>query len=588
MKKRTVALTDEKITIPEYTDCNTDKMDEITALYTRLSQEDMLEGESNSISNQKKILGKYAMEHGLNNCIFYVDDGISGTTFDRPGFKKMIAEVEAGKVKTVVVKDMSRFGRDHLQIGYYTHVLFDELDVRLLAITEGYDSTKAEGGASDMIDLKNLFNEWYARDTSRKILAVNRIKGNAGEKLCTNAPYGYMKNPENTKEWIIDPVAAEVVKTIFRYCIAGLGPTQIAKRLQAEGVNVPSVHWSLNGVKTPSKPPKDPYGWDSSTIADMLERHEYLGHTVNFKTYKKSYKSKKTLKNPPEKWKWFYNTHPSIIEQETFDKVQQIRAGRRRPTATGKIGLFSGIAFCADCGSKMYYCAAKSMTREQENYVCSGARNKSTHNRPVECDDLHFIRLVVLEEIVLADIKRIMAYIKDYEDAFVEIVRKRAEVQNTQELALCKKLLEKKSSRVEELDRIIKKLYEDTVLGQLNQERFISLCTDFESEQRLLQADCDDLKQIIDEQERKTVNVDKFLATVKKYTKIKKLTPEIVNELIDRIDVHKRDRKHAKKNATQKIDIHYNFIGIIGQLEIPTKKVAAKQNEKATTAAKSA
>lgn len=549
----------------------TEGLKEITALYPRLSQDDALEGESNSISNQKKILAKYAFDHGLNNCVFYVDDGISGTTFDRPGFNHMIADVEAGRVKNLVVKDMSRFGRDYLKVGYFTEVLFPEMDVRFIAINDGVDS---DGGDNDYMPFKNLFNEWYARDTSRKITAVNRLKGNAGEKLCTRAPYGYLKDPENKKQWIIDPEASEVVKKIFCYCIGGYGPTQIARMLREEKVLSPGHHLSAKGLKPASFLTRDPFGWDTATVRKILARMEYLGHTVNFKTYKKSYKSKKTLYNDPSNWKIFKDTHPAIIDQETFDRVQEIREGRRRNTATGKVGLFSGIAHCADCGSKMYYCTSKSITREQENYVCSGFRGKK-----VDCDSSHYIRLVVLEQVVLADLKRVMSFVAKYEDQFIALTKQKAEMQSGKEINMNRKLLEKSKARTGELDKIIQRLYEDNVLGKLTDDRFMKLSYGYEQEQEKLQELIAELEQQIGQQERKAVSVEKFLQTAKRYTDITELTPTIVNELIDRIDIHKRDKRHSKK-AVQQIDIHYNFIGVVGELDIENVVTALPKKEK--------
>ena len=563
--------------IPDSAKVSTEGMSEITALYPRLSQDDALEGESNSILNQKRILAKYAMENGLGNCVFYIDDGVSGTTFDRPGFNRMIADVEAGKVKNVVVKDMSRFGRDYLKVGYFTEVLFPEMDVRFIAINDGVDS---DSGGNDYMPFKNLFNEWYARDTSRKITAVNRLKGNAGEKLCTHAPYGYLKDPDNKKQWIVDPDAVEIVQRIFRYCMGGYGPTQIARLLREEKILVPTVHLLNKGVKLPTKPPHDPYDWTTATIKRILARMEYLGHTVNFKTYKKSYKSKKTLYNDPSNWRIFRNTHPAIIDQETFDRVQEIRAGRRRNTKTGKVGLFSGVAYCADCGSKMYYCAAKSMTREQENYVCSGFRGKS-----VDCDGSHFIRLVTLEQLVLADLQRVMSFVAKYEDAFVAITKRNAELQSSKEIDMNRKLLAKSKARAKELDTIIQKLYEDNVLGKLSDERFLKLSASYEQEQGRLQELIEELEVYVEQQERKAVNVETFLATAKKYTDITELTPTIVNELIDRIEIHKREKRYDKKN-TQQIDIYYNFVGVIGKLDISEVATALPpETEKATSAA---
>lgn len=330
--------------------------DNITALYARLSQEDALDGESNSIANQKKILLKYAMDNGFPNPTFFIDDGVSGVTFDRPGWNEMIRFSEAGKVKTVIVKDMSRMGRDYLKVGYYTESFFAERDIRYIAINDGVDSDK---GDNEFTPFRNLFNDFYARDTSKKIRAVMRAKGNAGEHLCTNPPYGYMKSPDNKKVWIVDEEAAAVVKRVFDLCIAGKGPMQIAKVLTADKVLTVKAYYA----KRDGKPmPDNLYRWDFKTIAGILERPEYTGCTVNFKTYSKSHKLKKRLQNASENYRIFPNTQPAIVEEKVFERVQELRANKRRPTKTGRQGLFSGLLYCADCGEKLYFCTTNSFT----------------------------------------------------------------------------------------------------------------------------------------------------------------------------------------------------------------------------------
>lgn len=555
-KQRSLTFINEKQTPIE-------DLSDITVLYCRLSQDDGQQGDSNSIINQKAILEKYAVERKLPNPIFFVDDGISGTTFKRPGFQKAIGLVEAGKVKHFIVKDMSRFGRDYLKVGFYTEVLFPEMEVRFIAINDGVDSSQ---GDNDFTPFRNIINEWYARDTSKKIKAVMKSKGLAGKKLCTNPPYGYIKDPNDKNHWIIDEEAAEVVRKIFQYCIAGHGPMQIAKILTFEKVLIPTAHLQKKGIRTTNKTAKDTYKWSQETIIKMLSRMDYLGHTVNFKTHTKSYKNKKKLFNDKEDYAIFPNTQEAIIDQETFDKVQAIRKGKRRNTKTGKVGLFSGVAYCPDCGKKHYYCAAKSLTKEQEFYVCAGF-----HTINKTCNDAHYIRLVVLEELVLKDIKRITSYVMQYEDEFVKMAMEHSQSEQLREMSKSQQLLTKSIDRVKELDRIIKRLYEDNVCGKLSDERFMKLSKDYEVEQKGMHDLIAQLQKTISEHEEKTVNIQQFVARVKKYTDISELTPTIVNELIDRVEIHSPDKNSGKR--TQKVDIYYSFVGMIGKIE--TKKQQA-------------
>ena len=384
----------------------------ITACYERLSQEDKLDGESNSISNQKRILEKYCREHGYTAIRHYdEDDGYSGTNFNRPGFQRMLADIKAGKIKRVVVKDMSRFGRNYLQVGMYTEMLFPEYGVHFIAVNDGVDSVR---GDSEFTAIRNVFNEMYAKDTSKKIRATWQSKGRSGEHLTTIPPYGYKKDPENKKRWIVDEEAAAVVQKIFALCMDGMGPTQIAKWLQENKVLSPVAYCYENDLPTTSKRPTDPYKWATKTVVHILERLDYLGHTVNFKTSKQSFKSKKVLWNDPADWVIFENTQESIIEESVFLIVQKIRQGRRRPTKMGDMGMFSGLLFCADCGGKMYLCRANHFKPEQEYYLCSTYRKDRT------LCSTHSIRRVVLEEIVLRNLREAIQYVTQYEDDFVQ------------------------------------------------------------------------------------------------------------------------------------------------------------------------
>ena len=389
--------------------------EELTALYCRLSRDDELQGDSNSIVNQKKILEKYAREHGYSNFKFYVDDGISGTTFNRPGFQQMIADIEAGLVKRVIIKDMSRFGRDYLQVGMYTEIMFPEHDIHFIAVNDGVDSTQ---GDNEFTPFRNIINEWYAKDTSKKIRAVMKVKGNAGEHLTVLPPYGYMKSSDDKKQWVKDEEAAQVVYEIGLYIMDGLGPSQIARKLTERKILTPAAYYESKGRTTNVTKKGSPYAWDSSTIADIMDRwREYLGHTVNFKTRKKSYKSKKTLHNPESEWKIFENTHEAIWTEAIADAARLARQSRRRPTKMGEMGMFSGMMFCADCGSIMYQCRATNFRRDQEYYLCSGYRK----SRDV-CGQTHSIRTVILEELVLQNLREIVSFASQRKDDFVKMV----------------------------------------------------------------------------------------------------------------------------------------------------------------------
>ena len=370
----------------------------ITALYCRLSRDDELQGDSNSIVNQKAVLSKYAKENQFSNTTFFVDDGYSGTNFNRPSWSELLERIENGEVATLIVKDMSRLGRDYLKVGFYAEVLFVEKGVRFIAINNGIDSANQQD--SDFTPFLNIINEWYAKDTSKKIRAVMKSKGEAGEHLCTNPPYGYMKDPDNRKRWIVDGEAAEVVKRIFALCLDGYGPSQIARILKEDKVITPTTYFQQTGRATRNAPPDNLYDWDNKTVSGILERPEYQGHTVNFKTYKQSYKSKKTCYNPEEKWLVFENTHEAIIDADTWARVQELRKNKRRPTRTGKTNMFSGIVRCADCGEKLYYCTSKNFEARQDHFVCSTSRLKGKDVCPT-----HFIRTVVLEQGVLAHMK---------------------------------------------------------------------------------------------------------------------------------------------------------------------------------------
>ncbi|MGL5435468.1 MAG: DUF4368 domain-containing protein [Lachnospiraceae bacterium] len=524
--------------------------EEITAIYCRLSQDDKQEGDSNSIVNQKKILKKYALDHGYTNCQFYIDDGISGTTFNRPGFQSMIADMEAGKVKRIIVKDMSRLGRDYLQVGMYTEIMFPEYDVHFIAVSDGVDSTQ---GDNEFTPFRNIINEWYAKDTSKKIRAVKRAKGMSGEHIGSHPPYGYMKNPENIKEWIVDAEAAEVVIEIFRLCVEGYGPTKIANMLTERKILCPTTYALSKGGKARTVIPDNHYQWNSPAVAKILERMEYLGHTVNFKTYIKSFKNRKKIDNSPDQWKVFQNTHEAIIDQETYDIVQKIRQGKRRPTKMGEMPMFSGLLYCADCGSRMRFHRQVNEVPEKHNFTCGNYRHNS-HS----CT-MHYIRNIVVEQIIMENLKEVIGYISNYEDEFVQSVMDADVRQRNKELSQKRRKLVEMQARIKELDNIFQRIYEDNIGGKLSDERFMKLSKGYEDEQHTLQNETASLEQELTQEDRKTINVDRFITIVKKYTNMTELTPEILREFIDRIIIHAPDKSSGKR--LQEVEIIYNHIG---------------------------
>lgn len=541
--------------------------DNITALYARLSQEDALDGESNSIANQKKILLRYAADNGFPNPTFFIDDGVSGVTFDRPGWNEMIRLAEAGNVKTVIVKDMSRMGRDYLKVGYYTESFFAERDIRYIAINDGVDSDK---GDNDFTPFRNLFNDFYARDTSKKIRAVMRSKGNAGEHLCTNPPYGYKKDPADKKKWIVDEEAAVVVKRIFDLCIAGKGPMQIAKALTADKVlTVKAYYTKQSGKVLPDKP----YQWSSKSIAGILERQEYTGCTVNFKTYSKSHKLKKRLQNAPENYRIFPNTQPAIIEEKVFERVQELRANKRRPTKTGRQGLFSGLLYCADCGEKLYFCTTNSFTPKQEHYVCSNYKSNTG-----TCS-VHFIREETLKLFVRQRIFDITAMFIDDIQGFQKIVYQQRFAETEKAVKRQKKELEQARKRIAELDRIFKRIYEDDINGTISHERFLKLSSEYEAEQKELTAFVKTEQAAVDTYEQDRTDFDSFAAVIRKYVGIRELTPTIVNEFVKKIIVHAPDKSTGHRR--QRIEIVWNFIG---ELEQDEDKQTIERQRKSRTA----
>lgn len=530
----------------------------ITALYCRLSQDDGNVGDSDSIVNQKKILAEYAERNSYMPYQFYIDDGFSGTNFERPQFEQMIEDAQKGIVKRIICKDLSRFGRDYIKVGLYTEFIFPDKDIHFIAVNDDVDSNVQKD--NDLAPFKNLFNEWYARDTSKKIKAVKKAKGLAGEHMSCVAPYGYRKNPDNPKEWLIDEESAEIVREIFRLCVDGYGPRRIANILTERKILIPSAYALEKGYAVRNNIPKNPCQWSSTVVVDILERMDYLGHTVNFKTHRKSYKQKKKIENDKSEWKIFENTHEPIIDKSTFDIVQKIRENRKRPTKMGEMPMFSGILFCADCGKKLSFHRRVNDPDSKHNFVCSNYRS-NTHN----CS-MHYIRNVVVEQLVLENLREVVSYVKAYEDEFVQMVMDADIKQKNKELAKKKRLLSDKEKRYVQLDGLFQRVYEDNVSGKLSDERFMKLSQGYEAEQEELQAEIEFLRMELSQEEKQSVNVKSFLFTVKKYTEIPELTPEIVHEFIDRIIVHEADKSSGKR--IQEIEIIYNHIGVFDRSKV--------------------
>lgn len=530
----------------------------ITALYCRLSQDDGNVGDSDSIINQKKMLAEYAERNGYTPYQFYIDDGFSGTNFERPQFKQMIEDAKKGTVKRIICKDLSRFGRDYIKVGLYTEFIFPDKDIHFIAVNDDVDSNVQKD--NDLAPFKNLFNEWYARDTSKKIKAVKKAKGLAGEHMSCVAPYGYRKNPDNPKEWLIDEESAEVVREIFRLCVDGYGPRRIANILTERKILIPSAYALEKGYAVRNNIPKNPYQWSSTVVVDVLERMDYLGHTVNFKTHRKSYKQKKKIENDKSEWKIFENTHEPIIDKSTFDIVQKIRANRKRPTKMGEMPMFSGILYCADCGKKLSFHRRANDPDTKHNFVCSNYRS-DTHN----CS-MHYIRNVVVEQLVLENLREVVSYVKAYEDEFVQMVMDADIKQKSKELAKKKRVLSDKEKRYTQLDGLFQRIYEDNVGGKLSDERFVKLSQGYEAEQKDLQSEIEALRMELSQEEQQSVNVKSFLSTVKKYTEIPELTSEIMHEFIDRIIVHEADKSSGKR--IQEIEIIYNHIGVFDRSKV--------------------
>ena len=551
-------MNNSTLTIKEYTEVDLTNLKDITVVYCRLSQDDGNTGDSNSIINQKKILNEEIAKKQLFNPIYFIDDGISGTTIQyRPAISKAIELVEMGKVKNFLVKDLSRLARNYLDAGRLTEITFPDNDVRFIAVSDGIDSDYQTDNDANLLPLKSLFNDWYSRDTSKKIRAVKQAKAKAGERMTTNAIYGYKKDPNNSKNWIVDPVAAEIVKRIFNEAKSGKSLPKIARALIEDKVETPSQRRVSLG-DAPTARSYSPYGWHRDTIVKILSRMEYLGHTVNGRTRKKSYKDKKQIWLPKEDWLIFKDTHEAIIDQDTFDIVQKMRQHKRVMGSprfeAGHENMFAGLVFCGTCGHKHYYCAFEKNGTNLDHYKCS--KYSRTFDR---CDNPHYIRKSDLEELVLLELNSLINQIQFDEGEFMKKLEHKFKIESSKQTNMQRQKLLNDERRFEEIDQIIQRLYEDNLVRKLSDDRFIKMSQNYELEQSRLKDSIYIVKQKLSMQENQSMDISRFMQRIHKYTKITELSVEIVNELIDKIIIHKPEGN--KRNRILKIEIHYNFIG---------------------------
>lgn len=549
------------LTISDYKQVDTSKLSDITVVYCRLSQDDGLDGDSNSITNQKKILLDIVARENLSNPILFVDDGFSGTNFDRPAISEALRLVENRQVSNFIVKDLSRLGRSYIKVGQLTEITFPSFDVRFIALNDGIDSSKPNETNSIFLPIKSLMDEMYAADTSKKIRAVVQSKARAGERVTVNPPYGYLKAPNNPKKWIVDPVASEVVKRIFQEAKSGKSLSEISKGLENDKIFKPDRHRIEIGLKPISSSPNVetlPYFWTRETLSAILGREEYLGHTVNLRTRTKSYKDKRKVDNPKEDWLIFKNTHEVIIDQETFDIVQKMRSHKRSnqryKNRAGHENLFAGIVFCGTCGRKHYFCPQEKNGLNHDHYKCSGYR------KPIDgCENPHYIQKSALIEIVSGKLRQTIREIHFDQEAFLKKLERQSKAQFCKDNKRQQLQLQKDEHRSKEIDSIIQKLYEDNLLGKISDERFVKLSQSYEEEQKQLQTSISDLTKKLAKQQEDSLNISKFMMRISKYTELPKLTVEIVNELIDKIVIQKPTG--TKRNRIIQIDIYYNFIG---------------------------
>lgn len=559
----------------------------IDALYERLSRDDELSGESNSIVNQKIMLENYAAQNGFSNIRHYTDDGYSGGNFERPAWKQLVADIESGKVRTVIAKDMSRIGRDYLQTGFYTEILFRESGVRFIAITNGVDSSIE--GSGEFAPFLNIMNEWYIRDCSRKQKAAFKARGMAGKHVSNNCIYGYKKDPENKDHWLIDEEAAAVVKRIFNLSVEGKGPGQIARILMNDKVERPSYYFGTRniGIQKNTFDRNRPYDWNCTTVMTMLARPEYMGHTVNFRSHKEHYKSKKQIWHSPDEWVIFENTHESIVDKHTWELAQKVRRTKRRPNKNDMANPFTGLMFCADCGRKMHTHRDKTRTSKTQkgidpvtglypyehfecaNYFRSYARSET------QCFS-HYINVKALYRLVLDTIKLVSEYAISNKAEFIQRVKEASRVKQLEEAKDIQKQLKRNQRRYDELDGIIKKLYESYATGKIPEQRFEMLFNDYDSEQKQLKITIEQTQNELKEYEEDNDKINQFLELTKKYTDFSVLTPVMINEFIDKIIVHAADKSSGERE--QEIEIYLKFIG---KFDVPMSEPTTAELEQA-------
>ena len=557
--------------------------EKITALYERLSRDDEMVGDSNSIVNQKKMLEDYAKQNGYTNIEHFTDDGYSGGSFDRPDWKRMVAGIEDGSIGTVIVKDMSRIGRDYLQVGFYTEVMFKEKEVHFIAIANGVDNQKRE--SSEFAPFLNIMNEWYIRDSSRKVTTVLRARGMEGKHTTNNAIYGYRKSEEDTNQWVTDEEAAEVVRRIYRMSLEGKGPYEIARILSEEQIERPSYYLAKRGLGTcrSNNNTATPYVWRGATVRDILSKPEYMGHTVNFRSYKESYKDKRAKKTPKEDWVIFKNTQEAIVSEEMWNKVQELRKTVRRTDTVGEANPFTGLLYCADCGAKMYnHRGGAGRARnwkgelngkrrpDRDEYNCS-TYNLSRQSYDKQCSQ-HYIRTEVVRKLVLETIKAVSDYVITNEEEFINRTYSSSRDKQKESIKSLKRKIAQDTKRVNELNMLMKKLYEDNISGKLSDKRFEFMLSEFENEQDTLEISMENAKAEIEKYESDTVRADKFIELVKRYTDFSELTTPMLNEFVEKILVHEAD--YSSGERVQEVEIYLNFIG---KFELPVKEPTAEE-----------
>jgi DNA invertase Pin-like site-specific DNA recombinase len=547
------------------------------ALYSRLSRDDEMQGESNSITNQKKILEDFALKNGFTRYVHFCDDGVSGTTFERKGFKDMIAEIEEGNIGAVIVKDMSRLGRDYLQVGFYTEVFFRQKGVRFIAVSNNIDSENSQ--SNEFAPFLNIMAEWYARDTSRKVKAVYQSKGKSGKRITNSAIYGYLKDPDDKNKWVVDPVAAEVVRRIFALTVEGKGPFQIAKILEADGVETPGVYLGKMGLGTQrNRVPKHPCRWADSQIIAMLAKPEYVGHTVNFRSQKMSYKDKQVTKNPQEDWVIFENTHDPIVDAETWQTAQRCRTVKRRTDTTGEPNPLTGLLYCADCGRRLYnhcspahdrksyYTGETFHVKARDDYNCAGSSGVGPFRE--QCTT-HYITSNTVNTLILEAIKRTTAFARENEAEFVKQIREASALRQSESAKSGKRQIAKNEKRISELDLLFRKTYEDFAAGRLTEKRFEQLSKGYETEQTDLESQTAKLKAELAQFEADTFRADSFLELTKRYTDFSELTPAMLHEFVEKVVVHEGDKSSGRR--IQQVDIYLNYIG---QFDLPIESEA--------------